>query len=93
MKVIVILNRRWNYDGAAARVPGDRDGDCDPPTTPGKTIRIRRSLRGERRLAIAIHEMLHAAGWHIAEEFVEQFAEDAARALWRDGYRRPREER
>lgn len=90
---IVILGRRWHYDGNAARVPGDRDGDCDPPNVKNKTIRVRRSLRGERRLAIAIHEMLHAAGWHIDEGFVEKFAEDAARALWKDGYRRPQEDR
>jgi len=62
-------------------------GDCDPPSAPGKEIRISSSLLGEERLEVLIHEMLHAAGWHIDESFVEQFACDAARALWRLGYR------
>lgn len=39
-------------------------------------------LRGSHRLIL---ELLHAAGWHIDEAFVEQFAHDAARALGR-GY-------
>jgi hypothetical protein len=62
-------------------------GDCDAPTTPNKEIRIASNLRGEERLEVLIHEMVHAAGWHIDETFVEQFASDAARALWRQGYR------
>ena len=37
-------------------------------------------------MEVLIHEMLHAAGWHIDESFVEQFASDAARTLWRLGY-------
>ena len=45
------------------------------------------SLRGEERLEVLIHELVHAASWHIDETFVEQFARDAARALWRVGYR------
>jgi hypothetical protein len=36
---------------------------------------------------VLIHEIVHAAGWHIDETFVERFACDAARALWRLGYR------
>lgn len=62
-------------------------GDCDPPTRPNKEIRVRSTLSGEERLEVLIHEMLHAAGWHIDERFVEEFACDAARALWRLGYR------
>jgi hypothetical protein len=62
-------------------------GTCDPPSAPGKEIRISSSLRGEERLEVLIHELLHGAGWHIDESFVEQFASDAARVLWRLGYR------
>ena len=62
-------------------------GDCDPPDKRGKEIRIASSLRGEEKLEVLIHEMVHAAGWHIDEEFVDRFAKDAARALWRLGYR------
>lgn len=62
-------------------------GDCEPPDKRGKEIRISSSLYGEQRLEVLIHELLHAAGWHIDESFVEQFARDAARTLWRVGYR------
>ena len=81
---ISILGKRWNLRFApnmAAR------GDCDPPTAPGKEIRIASSLRDQERLEVLIHEMVHAAGWHIDETFVERFASDAARVLWRLGYR------
>ncbi len=61
-------------------------GDCDPPNQPGKEIRISSALRGEERPEVLIHELVHAAGWHIDEMFVERFARDAARALWRLGY-------
>lgn len=62
-------------------------GDCDAPSKRGKEIRVSSSLRGEERLEVLIHELVHAAGWHIDETFVEQFARDAARTLWRVGYR------
>jgi hypothetical protein len=45
------------------------------------------NLRGEERLEVLLHELVHAAGWHLGESIVEQFANDAARALWRLGYR------
>lgn len=80
-----ILGKRWRI----ATVPnlGENRGTCDPPTCRDKTIRIAAYLRGEERLEVLIHEMLHAAGWHIDEEFVTKFANDAARTLWRLGYR------
>ena len=62
-------------------------GDCDAPGTRAKEIRILSSLRDEERLEVVIHELVHAAGWHIDEAFVAGFARDAARVLWRLGYR------
>jgi hypothetical protein len=44
-------------------------------------------LQGEEKLEVVIHELVHAAGWHIDEEFTEIFAKDVARVLWRLGYR------
>jgi hypothetical protein len=79
-----ILNKVWSLRFAPNMA---NRGDCDAPSKPGKAIRISSSLRGEERLEVLIHELLHAAGWHLAEEYVEQFAADAARALWRVGYR------
>lgn len=62
-------------------------GLCDPPETKGRKIWVSPSLKGEERLEVIIHELTHAAGWHIDEPFVEQFGIDLARTLWRLGYR------
>lgn len=61
-------------------------GDCDPPTKPSKEIRIASNLHGEELTEVLLHEILHAANWHLDEEFVAQFAHDAARALTRLGF-------
>lgn len=66
-------------------------GLCDAPETKSKKIRILSALRGEEKLEVLIHEMLHAAGWHIDESFVTEFAADAARGLWKIGYRHTEE--
>ena len=79
-----ILGKCWNLRFAPNMA--DR-GDCESPTAPNKEIRIASCRRGEERLEVLIHEMVHAAGWHIDETFVERFAGDAARVLWRLGYR------
>lgn len=64
-----------------------KNGDCDPPDAKGKEIRIWQGTAGQERLETVIHELLHAGNWHLAEEFVAEFATDAARILWRLGYR------
>jgi hypothetical protein len=79
-----ILGKRWRLRFAPNMT---NRGDCDPPDQPDKEIRVSSALRGEERLEVLIHELLHSAGWHIDEEFVERFARDATRALWRLGYR------
>jgi hypothetical protein len=81
---IKILDKLWNLRFAPNLA---NRGDCDPPTAPGKAIRVSSGLHGEERLEVLIHEFVHAAGWHIDEGFVEDFARDTARALWRLGYR------
>lgn len=81
---IRILNKVWSLRFAPNMA---NRGDCDAPSKPGKEIRISSRLRGEERLEVLLHELVHAAGWHIDESFVAQFAADAARALWRAGYR------
>lgn len=81
---IRIFNKFWRLRFAPNMA---NRGDCDPPDQRGKEIRVLSSLHGEERLEVLIHEFVHAAGWHIDEEFVEQFARDAARGLWRVGYR------
>jgi hypothetical protein len=81
---VKLLGRWWGL----RFVPNLRDdGACDPPTLKGKEIRVKSTLTGVDRLETVIHEMVHAAGWHLDEPFTEQFAHDAARVLWRLGYR------
>jgi hypothetical protein len=84
---IKILGKLWNLRFAPNLA---NRGDCDPPTARAKEIRIASSLHGEERLEVLLHEFCHAAGWHIDEGFVERFASDAARVLWRLGYREQR---
>lgn len=84
MKRLKIVDKVWRLRFAPNMA---NRGDCDPPDQPGKEIRVSSALRGEERLEVLIHELVHAAGWHIDEAFVERFASDAARALWRLGYR------
>ena len=85
---IKILGKIWRFRFAPNMAIR---GDCEPPTKVGKQIRVSSSLKGEERLEVIIHEMIHAAGWHLDEEYVHDFARDVARALWRLGYRQQTE--
>lgn len=86
MRYLTLNGKRWQL----REVPRlNADGECDAPTTRGKAIRIAARLRGERRLEVLIHEMLHACNWTIDEDHIAQTAADIARVLWRLGYRHP----
>lgn len=61
--------------------------DCDPPTRPGKEIRIAAGLKDQERLEAIAHEITHASNWSLDEAHVTQFARDLARVLWKLGYR------
>jgi hypothetical protein len=61
-------------------------GQCDPPDTPNKKIKVLKSLKGQERLEVLIHEMLHAADWYKDESWIEQIAHDIAHALHKLGY-------
>ena len=84
MKVII---RGKAYRLRFADLPEDGDGLCDPPDKPGKTITINKWLKGERRLDVIIHELLHAAFWDMDEVPVNDAATDIARVLTRLGYK------
>jgi hypothetical protein len=66
------------------RLPKTHDGACCMST---REIKVRTSLRGERRLEVVIHELLHGCHWDLDEAAIEETAEDLARVLWRLGYR------
>lgn len=57
------------------------NGECDPPDETGKEIRIDQAARGKQLLDNLIHEMIHAAFWHIDEEYVTKLATDMAREI------------
>ena len=64
---------------------------CEHPGTPDKEIRVDISYaKGSDKDLIdaVIHECLHASGWHLSEDYVEQFATDAAEILCRIGFQR-----
>jgi hypothetical protein len=86
-RVITVARKRWRL--SYERPVAGSNADCDSPTTPNKKIRITPGLRRRPRelLEVLIHELLHAAGWPLAEEFVEQAGADIARVLWQEGYR------
>ena len=44
-------------------------------------------LKGQDRLSVIIHELLHSCYWDMDEEAIHHPAEDIARVLWRLGYR------
>lgn len=81
---IRILGRDWHLEFVRLR---NARGKCQHPESVWRRIQIHKPLKGEERLEVLLHEMLHAAGWHIDEGFVEEFAADAAKVLWELGYR------
>ena len=83
---ITLRGKRYTVE-FPARVPGGVHGLCDSPKLKGRKILIKRSLIGQRRLEVIIHEALHACMWDIDEEAVDETAHDIARLLWRVGYR------
>ena len=70
------------------RLPPDADGLCD---FHGRSIKVRKSLRGERQLEVIIHELLHGCHWDLDEQAITETAEDLARVLYRLGYRKTTE--
>ena len=63
---------------------GNARGSCDPPTKPNKEIKILSSLKGQEKLEVMLHEILHAALWDLDEQAIDETAADAARALWKE---------
>jgi hypothetical protein len=77
--------KRWKVEfGDPGR---GTDGICDKPTTKGKRIVLRSSLRRNpvRLAETAIHEAMHATQWCLDEEAVAEWAADIARLLNRLG--------
>lgn len=82
---VTVLGKRWKLQ-QTNQIPKKRMADCDPPWKTGKTIRIRRDLEPRMVFRCLVHEMIHASGWHIDEEYVERLAEDIEREAVRNGF-------
>lgn len=82
-----ILGKLWTIQ-TDARLPDGVYGDCDPPETPRRKIRLRKGMSERRMLEVLIHEVWHAADWSRDELFVSESARDMAEILWKMGYRR-----
>lgn len=76
---VKVLGKYWDmiFGGTAP----DEDGRCDAPDIPKRKIRLRRGLRGDVLLETVIHEVVHAAAFHVDEEYVSEFAADLTRIL------------
>ena len=83
---VTVRGKRWRLKFGRLKPTADYHGICDAPSTPAKTITVNSRLRGEKRLEVLIHELLHAGHWDWDEEAVEEFARDLARVLVRLGY-------
>ena len=91
---ITLLGKRWRIERPRS-ITHDGEpqhGDCDPPDTPNKAIRVVSYVRDRVELETFLHEMLHACDWPKSEEWVEDTAHDLSAALWRLGYRMTGEE-
>lgn len=71
--------------------PTDKDPTWGKAYDDG-TIRIDPELSGFHRLRILTHEAAHLARWDFNEKEIRSFAHSIALVLWRDGYRRNKEE-
>jgi len=71
----------WRY----SRLRGNADGwTYGRPT---HRVIIDKRLRGQRRLEVEVHELLHALFPDLSEESVTAGAADMRRVLWHLGYR------
>lgn len=88
---IKILGKIWNlkfvkYLSGKNKVK--YDGLCESPDTKDKTIYIQKGLSEQDEFETIIHECLHAASWHLDEEFITQCAADITKVLMRLNYGR-----
>lgn len=83
-----ILGKRWRLEWVKRFPHRLQCGECDRPNAHDKAIRIKEGMSEQDTLDTVIHEAVHAANWHLDEEYVTRFSTDLARLLTRLGYRR-----
>ena len=62
-------------------------GSADLQDVPQKEIRISTELMGEELLEVLLHELQHAALWHLSETYVTESSRSIAAALYKAGFR------
>jgi len=89
IKQIILRGKRYRIVLATKMGPEDNPiyGQCSDPNDSGKVIMYYVGLKGEKRLEVFIHEMLHACFWDVSEEGIEEGGKCIAKAIWRMGYR------
>lgn len=86
-ETFTLNGQRWRL--RFCRLPKGVHGECDPPDTPNKEIRISDRLTGEAQLDAILHEVEHAYHWRQFDEgYVDKSATEKARLLTRLGYAR-----
>lgn len=87
MKSHTFRGRRYRID-IHNRLHRNLNGQCDAPTTLGKTIHLRKNIPDKEFLETALDEAIHACLWELDNDIVGDCATDIARFLTRLGYRR-----
>lgn len=77
---IRIDGRRWLLV-VGVRNLRDRWGDCDPPDSKRRRIRVADQARGTAFVDTLIHELIHARWWHLDETEVTEFAAEVTAVL------------
>jgi len=67
-------------------------GVCDKPTKKyPRKIQIDKDLKGEEKLEVICHEILHACFWDLDEEAIDDAGKVLAEILYKLGYRNKNE--
>ncbi len=84
---LTLGGKKWTYlRPRKITLDGDDcDGLCCRET---RTIKVRKSLIGLPELDATIHEMAHATGDFLDEDFVDDTSREISAALWALGYRK-----
>ncbi len=84
---LILGGKRWTYERPRSITLDGHPchGICDSET---RTIKVEKSLTGLPELETTLHEMDHATGDFLDEEFVTVSAKEKATALWQLGWRR-----
>ena len=88
-KSITVNGRRWRLIWLPRGHPllDDGIGRVEAPDTKGKRMFIAMGQTPSDLHDTLLHEIAHASGWNLSEEWVATFAEDVTRIMKRLGYK------